>query len=200
MCHMPMARTEAQRPRARGRGVRAPAGRQRRHRRRPARARRRVVHDVPPDHRREAGHAGQLHRRLRRERRRPLGQAARAGCAADLRTVRGRHGTDDDHALGDGVPAGGSAARPAVGAVRDLPHALHESARSERRGDRRAPRAGAVSRMAAQRVPRRTAQLPVVPHARGRRGDAGSPPCSASRAQGLARHGSSAATPSCCGC
>ena len=65
-----------------------------------------------------------------------------------------------------------------------------------RRGDRRAPGAGAVSRMAAQRLPReqRSCQSCHMPRSRRR---CRSPRCSASRARGSRAMGSPAATPSC---
>ena len=101
------------------------------------------------------------------------------------------------HALGHRVRAGAGAAHPAVGAVRDLPHAHHRSLRSGRRGHRVVARADELPGVAAQRVLRRAAQLPVVPHAAGagtgaRRVGAGrrpAEPCRGTR--------SSAATPSC---
>ena len=67
-----------------------------------------------------------------------------------------------------GVLADRGGPRPAVGALRDLPHALHGGARPQRRGRRRAPRTDAVPRVAPQRLSRR-AQLPVLSHAAGRR-------------------------------
>ena len=85
----------------------------------------------------------------------PLGKSrappTRGRSSARSRSTRGCTARD---ALGDGVPPDRGGAHPAVRAVRHVPHALHESARRKRRGDRRAPRADAVSRMAAQRVPR----------------------------------------------
>ena len=55
--------------------------------------------------------------------------------------------------------------RPAVGAVRHVPHAVHAGARRRGPAGRQASGAGAVSGVAAQRLPRRT-ELPGLPHAR----------------------------------
>ena len=154
MCHMPMARTEAHARRAQGRGVRAPAGRRAATSRgRSARARRRVVHALPPDHRREARHAARASPAATSST--PRRSAVRAPPSADLRAVRDRR-----RARRRSCTRRRSSSRPKSAHVRQSElcatcHTLyHEGARPERRGDRRAARAGAVSRMAAQRVPR----------------------------------------------
>ena len=146
-----------------------------------ARRRRRVVHPLPPDRRRAARHARELRRRLR--------DAAAAGRRApDVRSVRDRSRTDDASC---GRRPASSRPRPSTSASRSC--ARRATRCTPRRigadGRRRrlAARAGAVSRVAAQRVPRR-AELPVVPHAGGQRIDARSPRCWASRARRLARH------------
>ena len=75
----------------------------------------------------------------------------RAG-AADLRSVPDRPGRTRIMRSATAFDADRGHTHPAVGAVRDVPHALHPGARTERRGGRRAARAGAVPRVAAQRL------------------------------------------------
>ena len=60
-----------------------------------------------------------------------------------------------------------SDAHPAVGAVRDVPHALHDRARCTGPRDRRLPGADAISRSGSTATLRRDRQLPVVSHAGG---------------------------------
>ena len=99
----------------------------------------------------------------------------------------------------DGRDPDRSRAHPAVGAVRDLPHALHESAGATRRRGRLAARAGAIPGVAAQRAfaPNAAVRLVTCRRSRSRRRSSsvlGEP------RPGLSRHASSAATSSCSGC
>ena len=131
--------------------------------------RRRLLH-VPSDYRSESRNGRQLYRRLRRlHRRSPRACLRVAHGTAGVRPVQDRARDGDHHAVGDGLPADGSHAHTAVRSVRDLSHARDASARSQRRGDRRAARTDAVPGMEAQCIRRRRAQLPVLPHAGRRR-------------------------------
>ena len=124
-CHMPMARDRSAARRAARRGVRAPAGRRAAAPADAAGGRRRVVHALPqiaPDvsARRESFTGGFVIGRRPRTAPRMFGPfevdgAARASCDPPPASM----------------PTEGRA-RPAVGAVRDVPHALHERARAER--------------------------------------------------------------------
>ena len=181
-CHMPMAQKIATRGGGRN-GLRAPREPRRRptggHRR--AGRGRRVVHRLPSDCRRPAGHRGQLQRQLRRR------AAARERRRRRLRSVR-RTPAAADHALGDRLRAGGGAAHPRVGALRDLPHAHHRGARPRWRGDRLAARADELPGVAAQRVLPASGAAASRATCRARRARRASRRCSATTAPGLARH------------
>ena len=140
-----------------------------------------------------ARHAPELHRRVRRCRTRRRGERQVFG------PYPGRPGRHDDHAVGDRIRPDRVDAHPAVRDVRHLPHALYEGAWTERRGDRRAPGAGAVSRVAAQRVPR-GAELSVVPHAGRDRADAHRVGARRAARRASRDTRSAAATSSCCAC
>ncbi len=101
-----------------------------------------------------------------------IDETTAAGRAPHLRSVRDRQGPHDDHEVVVVVSAEGEQAHSLLGAVRHLPHALHPGAGRAGQGDRRAAGAGALSGMAAQRLPG-DAELPVLPHAggEGRRAD-----------------------------
>ncbi len=116
-CHMPMARIGCRRGRSAGPGVResrrcGAAAR--------ARGRRRVLHGVPPDRGRGTRRARELRRRLQdRAARRFAGRvrSARCRCGPTIRdALRGRVHADRGHA------------HPAIGALRDLSHAVHDGA------------------------------------------------------------------------
>ena len=122
------------------------------------------------------------------------------GVRDDVRAVRRGQGPAHDHAIGDGIRAGRGAARPAVRALCDLPHAHHPGLRPRRPRHRIAAGADELPGMAPQRVLRRGAQLPELPHAAGRRSRSGSRPCSARSATACRGTRSSVATRSCSGC
>ena len=146
-------------------------------------ARRRVVHGLPPDRIRPARHAGELQRQLRRR------LAARQRTAPRLRRRSPPDaGPQPHHALGHGLRAGAGAAHPQSELCATCHTLITEARRSGRSDHRIAARADELSGMAAQRVRRRAAQLPVVPHAAGRRARCASPRCSATSAPSLARH------------
>ena len=163
---------------------------------RPTRPRRRVLHGLPPDRRRRPRHARQLQRQL------PPSPAARRRRARRC-SVRSpwTPGRQHDHALGDRVRAGGGAARASVRALRDLPHAHHRGRRPRRPRHRIAAGADELPGMAAQRVLRRAAQLPVAATCRGPSGPrprlVGARRRSATACRGTR---SSAGTRSCSGC
>ena len=96
--------------------------------------------------------------------------AARRRHAARVRAVRARRRPAPHHALGDRIRAGAGAAHPRVRAVRDLPHADHGGARA-----RTAAVIGSLPEQMNYQEWRHSAfvggaaQLPVVPHAAGRR-------------------------------
>ena len=193
ICHMPMARNARPCGRRARPGLRAPARGTRPVGRRTSGCRRRVLHALPSDQPRAPRHARELHRRLRRRTRRRMPGAAIFG---PFRVDPGR--TRIMHSATGVTPT--EATHIQQSELCATCHTLvHQGARTERRGHRRAARAGAVPRVAAQRLSSR-AELPVVPHACGRPSRRRSRPCSASRGQVWAGTRSSAATSSCCGC
>ena len=115
ICHMPMARTRAG---ARGPGVRQPEVERRwRHARGATGGRRCLVHGLPPDQRRAAGHAGEFWRRLRH------GRARGRRVAIHRRALRGQRRPHRADAVGDGRAADRGGPHSPVGVVRDVPHA-----------------------------------------------------------------------------
>ncbi len=127
-------------------------------------------------------------------------RADRCRRAPDVRPVRDRCGPDGAHALGDRHDADRGARTSAQSELCATCHTLYTQALGPQgEVDRRAARAGAVPRMAAQRVSR-GAELPVVPHAGGDRADADRVGAGRARARRLAATRSSAAISSCCAC
>ena len=181
ICHMPMARSG--RPHAAGERADIfrllPVGDATTPDEHRAGRRRRVVHGVPPDRperlgTRESFTGGFVH----------AAPGPVRGCSVRSRsTAAGRRSCGRSTGF---EPAEAEHIR-AVGGLRDLPHALHAGARAGRAHHRRAARAGAVSRMAAQRVPRASgaASRATCRRCAARRR---SPRCWASRARRLARH------------
>ena len=121
--------------------------------------RRRVVHALPSDRSAEAW------ARARASRAASIVEPAPGEPRRMFGPFDGRRRPHRADALGDRRDAGRGDARPRVGDVRDVPHALHPGARAAGQADRSAARAGAVPRVAPQRVPRPT-ELPGLPHAR----------------------------------
>ena len=114
------------------------------------------------------------------------------GAPRRVRAARRRRGPASRHALGDDVHADRGDAHPAIGALRDLPHALSRQ--------RSTPPGQAIGTLPEQ-VPyqewlhselSRRRELPELPHARGRRRRRRSPRCSASRGRGCRSTRSSA--------
>ncbi len=141
-------------------GLRAPPhldGRRTPDRDRPG-GRRRLVHRLPPGRQGEARHQGQLQRRVRRR------SHARAGPAPRVRPLPGRQRAHARHAVGVHLLADRGRAHPVVRGVRHVPYPVHAHAGAWGKGDWRVARAGAVPRMAAQRL-REGAELSGVPHA-----------------------------------
>ena len=164
-CHMPMARTMARAAGGLGQVfAHLPVGRDGSDAGR-ARCRRRVLHALPSDQRRAARHARELHRRLRRQRgartrARPIFGPFRidAGRTRIMHSAAGVTPTEATHIQQSELCA--------------TCHTLYTRAlgpNGEVHGV--APRAGAVPRVAAQRLSSR-AKLPVVSHAGGCRPDA----------------------------
>ena len=77
-----------------------------------------------------------------------------AGPGQGLRTVRGVRRPPTGHAFRIGARTGRRGAHPALRAVRHLPHAVHARDGRRRRDHRRVRRAGALSRVETQRLPR----------------------------------------------
>ncbi len=194
ICHMPMARATA---RANGRKgqvfAHLPVERSRRHRG-SAGARRRVLHDVPSDFEREARHAREFRRRLRR--RRP---ANRRHARSSDRS-RSRRASTTRHAVVGGVPTDRRASTsgqselcatchtlitkaldPQGQVIGELPEqVMYLEWKHSAYSGRARPASRAICRSSKRRCR--------------------SHPCSASRARDSPGMYSSAATSSCCGC
>ena len=130
--------------------------------------RRRLLH-VPSDYRSESRNGRQLYRRLRRLHRRSPRACLRRAERPVFGPFKIERGMTTIMRSATGFQPTEATAHTAVRSVRDVSHARDASARSQRRGDRRAARTDAVPGMEAQCIRRRRAQLPVLPHA-GRRG------------------------------
>ena len=164
-CHMPMATRIARESGGRGEVFPSRSASARAGGAAPPRRGRRLLFRLPSDLERASRYARELQRRVR--------DRTDAGFrrAADLRPLSRGCGTQDDHALGERVCAGGSAAHQAIGVVRDVSHADHDGLRSERAGGRIAAGADELSGVAAQRFPSRGAKLSVLSHAGSCRAD-----------------------------
>ena len=191
-CHMPMARATARARGVPGEVFCAPAGG------REELSRQRLAadgvsctlcHQIAPD---RLGTRGELYWRVR-------DQAIDNGRPGSLWSFPHRSRPHARHALRCRRDTNGSHTHPAVRALRDLPYALHESAGARRRRGRITARAGAIPRVAAQRLSRRT-QLPGLSHAGGRGADAGVLRARRAAAGPEPPRISSAATSSCSGC
>ena len=125
-------------------------------------------------------------RRARELRRRFRDRSARRR-PRRLRAARDRRGPPIGDALGGRLHAERRHSYPAGGALRDVPHAIHDRARRRGGRDRDAAGAGAVSRVAAQRLPRDD-ELSELPHAGGRWRNADHAPCSAQPRPRVSQH------------